>query len=314
MSILLNTDDDGSVNAQVSLLITDDEKLPVEDVMVIGQWKGLVRGRSVGITDKNGKAVFKSKSTDESGVIKFLVKSAGTSGISYQPSQNIVSTIEVSTEPEVNLAPSASVKAAPIKGPAPHTVDFCGINSYDSDGSIASCEWDFGDGESSNEMGCKHEYLKPGVYEAVLTVTDDKGAVDSELVVIEVSLPADDPEVVIAGDDTFSGEEDPNIQKPVAQISAKWAGGKLVNINFDGGESYDPDGAVMSYSWDFGDGGYGEGEQTGHSFPSFGTYNVTLTVVDDQGFSSSSSIGLQINSAGLCYYIVDLSAVPAVKK
>jgi PKD repeat protein len=313
MSISLIRNEDGSAKAQLCLLITDEEKMPVEDVMVIGRWRGLVKGRSVGITDKSGKAVFESKSTGKSGIIKFSVKRAGTSGCSYRPSQNVVNAIQISTEPEINLVPSACVKAAPIMGSAPHSVDFCGVNSYDSDGSIVSCQWDFGDGEYLNEVEAKHEYLNPGLYEAVLTVTDDKGAVASEVVVITVTLPAEDPEVIITGFDRFSDEEDPGNQKPVAKVSARWAGGEVVNVNFDGGGSYDQDGFVTTYSWDFGDGGSGEGEQVNHRFSSLGSYKVTLTVVDDQGNSSSSAIGLEMNSAGLCYYNIDLSSVQVVK-
>ena len=313
MSISLIRNEDGSAKAQLCLLITDEEKMPVEDVMIIGRWRGLVKGRSVGVTDNKGKAVFESNSTIKSGIIKFAVKSAGTSGCSYRPSQNAVNAIQISTEPEVNLAPSACVKAAPIMGSAPHSVNFCGVNSYDSDGSIVSCQWDFGDGEYLNEMEAKHEYLNPGMYGAVLTVTDDKGAVASEIVVIKVSLPAEDPEVIITGFDRFSDEEDPGNQKPVAKVSARWAGGEVVNVNFDGGGSYDQDGFVTTYSWDFGDGGSGDGEQVNHRFPSLGSYKVTLTVVDDQGNSSSSAIGLEMNSAGLCYYNIDLSSVQVVK-
>lgn len=47
--------------------------------------------------------------------------------------------------------------------------------SFDEDGSIASWNWDFGDGESSTEQSPVHLYSAIGEYEVFLTVTDDGG-------------------------------------------------------------------------------------------------------------------------------------------
>jgi PKD repeat protein len=102
----------------------------------------------------------------------------------------------------------------------------------------------------------------------------------------------------------FSDNEELGNNGPVAEISAKCAGDGVINVNFDGGESYDPDGSVVSYSWSFGDGALGNGEIASHSFPSFGIYKVTLTIADDHGAIGSATIALEINSAGICYYRV----------
>ena len=48
--------------------------------------------------------------------------------------------------------------------------------SYDRDGSITSCEWEFGDGDAGNGCTVEHEYANDGIYTVNLTVTDNDGA------------------------------------------------------------------------------------------------------------------------------------------
>jgi mannan endo-1,4-beta-mannosidase len=69
------------------------------------------------------------------------------------------------------------------------------------------------------------------------------------------------------------------------------------NVNFSGASSYDPDGTVNSYSWDFGDGKVGTGGNTVHSYGFPGTYSVRLTVTDDKGLSSISTDTITVINA-----------------
>ncbi|HSK77406.1 MAG TPA: PKD domain-containing protein, partial [Thermoanaerobaculia bacterium] len=59
------------------------------------------------------------------------------------------------------------------------------------------------------------------------------------------------------------------------------ASGTWVDFNASG--SYDPDGSIVSYSWNFGDGTTGSGVAISHVFPYEGNFFVTLTVTDDSG-------------------------------
>jgi len=52
--------------------------------------------------------------------------------------------------------------------------------------------------------------------------------------------------------------------------------------------SYDPDGNIISYAWDFKDGSMGRGETLNHTFSSMGSYKVELTVTDNKGATISA--------------------------
>lgn len=60
-------------------------------------------------------------------------------------------------------------------------------------------------------------------------------------------------------------------------------------ITFDASSSYDPDGSIVSYEWDFGDGNKTEGKVVTHAYSQAGSYIVTLTVTDDNGATNTTS-------------------------
>jgi PKD repeat protein len=59
--------------------------------------------------------------------------------------------------------------------------------STDSDGTVVSWFWDFGDGTTNTPQNPRHRYREPGTYTVTLTVTDNNGAVDSTRKTITVS-------------------------------------------------------------------------------------------------------------------------------
>lgn len=63
---------------------------------------------------------------------------------------------------------------------------------------------------------------------------------------------------------------------------------------FDGSGSFDVDGEIVDYSWDFGDGGVATGDQAEHTFVGPGSFNVTLTVTDDLGAAARSSVLISV--------------------
>jgi hypothetical protein len=71
--------------------------------------------------------------------------------------------------------------------------------------------------------------------------------------------------------------EEPNVA-PTASFSVLDVDG--LDISVDGANSIDPDGAIASYEWDFGDGTTASGATVSHTYADYGTYTVTLTVTD----------------------------------
>jgi PKD repeat protein len=90
-----------------------------------------------------------------------------------------------------NTPPVAAATASPATGTAPLIVTFDGRGSTDADGTIASYQWNFGDGTSGSGSVVQHTYQNAGTYTATLTVTDNNGATASTTVpVVAAQNPA----------------------------------------------------------------------------------------------------------------------------
>ena len=69
-------------------------------------------------------------------------------------------------------------------------------------------------------------------------------------------------------------------------------------VSFLGTTSYDPDGEIISYHWEFSDGTTIDGRVVRHSFSTAGTYNATLTVVDGRGGVATVQREIQVREPG----------------
>ncbi len=173
-----------------------------------------------------------------------------------------------------DYAPIAVIRADKYYGEAPLEVEFDASESFDPDGSIIEYLWDFGDGAKGSGVIVKHTFEESKEYEVKLTVVDDSGLIGETSVKIQVSLTQ---------------------YAPVAIISADpWFGFAPLTVTFDASESTDPDGNIVSYEWNFGDGTTSTEKTVEHTYTQQGNYTVTLTVTDDDGLQDTESTEIRV--------------------
>jgi len=297
-----------------------------------------------------------------------------------------------------NIKPVADMAGtSPISGQASLEVYFIGTDSFDPDGMIMSYDWNFGDGYTGSGMTITHTYNSAGTYIAQLTVTDDKGATDSDTVEISVT-PAPpkamyvnsidmslsikgvnaeakalvtiidedrgyvtnalvsgrwsdlvntevsgltgvdgtvtftakskssgtfvftvndvsasgyvyDPELNEETEDSIATDSQTN-QNPIADAGNDQRVNPGDIVTFDGSHSYDPDGTIVSYEWDFGDGSIGDSITTTHRYISSGWFTAQLTVTDDDGATGSDTVLIEVTDGSekeLYVYTINMS-------
>jgi PKD repeat protein len=82
----------------------------------------------------------------------------------------------------------------------------------------------------------------------------------------------------------------PSSTPPVASLTATRDPAAAYAVDFDASASSDPDGTIIGYAWDFGDGSTGGGVTARHVFQDSRPRDVTLTVTDDSGLRASSTV------------------------
>jgi len=65
-------------------------------------------------------------------------------------------------------------------------------------------------------------------------------------------------------------------------------------IHWDGTSSFDPDGQIVSYRWEFGDGDQSTGSTAYHRYTTAGTYDVRLTVTDNRHTTTTARVLVMI--------------------
>ncbi|MFS1519142.1 PKD domain-containing protein [Bacillus sp. SCS-151] len=83
---------------------------------------------------------------------------------------------------------------------------------------------------------------------------------------------------------------------PVAIINAPRSVVVNETVAFDGGDSYDEDGWITSYEWDFGDGNTSSVTNPTHVYEEVGSFDVQLTVTDDFGETSVTIMSITVNN------------------
>jgi PKD repeat protein len=118
--------------------------------------------------------------------------------------------------------------------------------------------YDFGDGNYSQQQNTSHTYSSPGDYTITLNVNDSQNISSNVSKVIHVVLLNSDFE-------SSPGTAILNLQE-------------TFHFNDTSKGYYD----IVNWSWDFGDGNTSYQRNTSHEYSSYGEYNVTLTVTDNE--------------------------------
>jgi|GEM_PF-3553383 len=121
-------------------------------------------------------------------------------------------------------------------------------------------EWDFGDGQTQIGPSVSHRYVELGEYVFTLTVTDGAGD----------SCSLDGSVIVVV---------EPCVDFSWYPETCRF--GQVVSFN---SEVYNFDGFIQNYSWRFGDGHGGYGQNVSHVFNEPGTFTVSLIAEDEYGF------------------------------
>src|ERR687892_481101 len=180
--------------------------------------------------------------------------------------QDASASIEISVEeappalpPTIAEPLTVGIISNSTEGVAPATFEFeanitGGTEPY-------AISWNFGDGsEESDEQTVLHTFEEAGIYNVVLTITDENGEEASD----NLEITVNEPSPTIA--EPLTAEIISNSTEGVAPATFEF------QANLTGGtEPY-------TYLWDFGDGSEESDEQTVlHTFEEAGIYNVTLT-------------------------------------
>ncbi len=146
-----------------------------------------------------------------------------------------------------------------------------------SNGDVAERAWDFnGDGVTdSTRKNPTWTYEAEGEYEVTLEIIGEWGLNSTRTKTVEVR----------------------EIWPPIAVINPEEYIGNDIQVSFDGRYSEDRDGGqVVSYDWDFDDGGGATGGYVTHTFSEPDTiYEVSLTVTDDDGASETVTSTVKID-------------------
>ena len=83
-------------------------------------------------------------------------------------------------------------------------------------------------------------------------------------------------------------------QRPVPVTGGPYTGTLSQPVSFNGSGSFDPDGTITSYHWNFGDGTVANSQNPAHTYAGPGVYTATLTVTDNGNLLASATTSVTV--------------------
>ena len=199
-----------------------------------------------------------------------------------------------------NQAPTADGTAGePYVKPFGQNITFNGSRSYDSDGTIVTYHWTFGDGTAVNGSIVNHNYTNPGKYPVTLTVTDNDGATDTY--------------------NTNASSRLPNRPPLPPTLTGPTDGNRNISYVFNVATT-DPDEDNVRYVLQWGDGSQntsiffsnGHKMQTTHQWSAWGFYTIQAHAQDTSNVTSDVSeimIAIDVQYVGNQGYLINTDSV-----
>ena len=207
-------------------------------------------------------------------IVSWTFNAKGTHTVTLTVMDSIGTTdTDTATVTIQNRAPTAAFAYSPMNPTVRDEITFADT-STDQDGTIASWLWDFGDGATSTLPNPTHQYATNGAKSVQLTVTDNDGDASSVTKTVAVA----------------------NLD-PVASFTVSPASPNTGDIVTFTDTSADGDGTIEGWAWDFGDGTTSDQRSPTHNFAEAGTYEVRLTVTDDDGGTDTATRNVTVSQA-----------------
>lgn len=169
-------------------------------------------------------------------------------------------------------ASGITLTASPTRGPAPLEVAF--VLTLPA-GAEPMLRWSFGDGATLNGSNASdlrpvHLYRTAGTFTCLVVAEYPAGPVNSSLVL--AVLPS----------------------APSVSVSASPSSGPVPLTVWLNGTVQGGSGTYLAYLWNFGNGQSGSGPSVQYTYPTAGTYQANLTVVDSDNVSGTGSVLVRV--------------------
>jgi len=192
-----------------------------------------------------------------------------------------IEVVSSETAPRAEITASPGVSNGKIKGEAPLEISFDGSASTDPDNNIINYEWDFENDGTIDQVAknTSKVFENPGTYEVVLKVSDADDNISQTSIIVEVEAQA--------------------LQ---VSLEAEPVQGEVpLEVSFDASGSTYPEGEIVAYEWDFGDGTSPRIDNSSltYRYNKVGTYTARVTAIASDNSRAFKEVTVTVREIAL---------------